>query len=323
MSATKVIAALFILLTESLGGAAAEVSFSAAVSPERVREGQRVTYRVTLVRPAGVATDATFTPPPFANFERLSQPTVKETPLGPQVTREWIYRLRPRRRGRLSIAAAKLTYLDPKTREPRTLRTSELTVQVLPSPPLEDIRDIKPLRPVPHPYRRLWTALSLAGLTFLGLGVGAYALWRHAVSGVPEPTAPPAPLRLPHDLAYEELAALRTDNLIARGDLDAYHLRLADILRRYVAGQYGVSALEMTTSEILSALEERPVPPEAMAYLEAALRHCDRQKFAAYIPSPEEMETAFLHARRFVDTTRFVSPQQAEGWRLSGNKDTT
>src|SRR5690606_40500739 len=71
------------------------------------------------------------------------------------------------------------------------------------------------------------------------------------------PTPPPCPTRRSSDLyeqAQERLQSLETFDLDGAPDVKPFYVDLTDALRAYLAARIGVSALEMTSRELLDTL---------------------------------------------------------------------
>ncbi|MBI4169646.1 MAG: hypothetical protein HY510_06890, partial [Acidobacteria bacterium] len=103
--------------------------------------------------------------------------------------------------------------------------------------------DIKP--PARMPERRMWPwVLAALGL----LGAGAWLWWRRRrrcpAGALEAPAAPPLP---PHETAYAELERLLASGLLERGSVKEFYIELAEILRRYLEGRYGIDTFERTT----------------------------------------------------------------------------
>ena len=62
---------------------------------------------------------------------------------------------------------------------------------------------------------------------------------------------------LPHEVAYEKLAAIETSDWLQRGDMETYHTQIAYVLRQYINARYQIPALELTTTDVLQAMLAR------------------------------------------------------------------
>ncbi|MBW7848272.1 MAG: hypothetical protein H3C41_09360 [Bacteroidales bacterium] len=117
----------------------------------------------------------------------------------------------------------------------------------------------------------------------------------------------------PHELALERLEQLRLERLWQQGQLKEYHTRLSDIVRAYIETEFPVNAVEMTTFEILQALNPLRINEEAMQKLQLALELSDLVKFAKAQPSGMENDMSLNHLADFVrESHQTVKDVQAE-----------
>ena len=185
--------------------------------------------------------------------------------------------------------------------EVTTLSTSEIFVEVESVLPAEgdaaDIRDIKPLQPLPARTPWAWIVGGGAALLLVG-AVVAYLLWRRRR---PTPAAPPIP---PHELAFRQLDALRGTDFSDPEAVRRFHFDVSEVLRQYVEGRFGLNATDLTSEEILPLLGSLPgLQPEPAQQLRRFLAATDRVKFAAFEPTPPEIEHTYELALSFVETT--------------------
>ena len=114
----------------------------------------------------------------------------------------------------------------------------------------------------------------------------------------------PAPVKLPHETALEELEAARV-NFIKNSDVKEYYAGVSDCVRRYIERLFRVRAPEMTTEEFLGSLRESTVLSlDQKDLLKAFLSACDLVKFAKYTPARTEMESVFTAAKKFIEETK-------------------
>jgi hypothetical protein len=177
----------------------------------------------------------------------------------------------------------------------------EITVEVpsLIGESIEEIelKDIKPPMALPVDRRPYYAAAVLAALGFCAWLGRRWSKSRHRR----RPFAPPPP---PHVVAAAALDALRARNLVERGAFKEFYSALADIVRMYMEGRYGLRAPEMTTEEFLTATAKDfrlAVPHQRL--LASFLSECDLVKFARHRPARNDSDNAFAAARRFVDET--------------------
>lgn len=150
-------------------------------------------------------------------------------------------------------------------------------------------------------------AILLAALAVLG--VVMYQRWK---AGKPVlPFIPQKHLLPPYEEAVKSLEALRKAGPSLQGDAKTYYTRLTDIVRRYIWRQYGVGAMEMTSAQILDAVEGNNdiKDTERLSFL---LETADFVKFAKMSTSADENERAMHAAEAFIESNKPVEPNPEE-----------
>jgi hypothetical protein len=164
---------------------------------------------------------------------------------------------------------------------------------------MTDIHDIKPLTSVFLPGsfpKSLW--YLMAGLLLAGLLVGVYRIWRKKQR--PRDISPSEILRPPEVVAREALAALAAAPEIAA---KAYYFRLSAILRAYLSGRFGVDGLEMTTEELLPAVERLGIDRTLKSGIKDFLLFSDPVKFADFSASMSRRNSDLEFVSGFVKQT--------------------
>ncbi len=162
---------------------------------------------------------------------------------------------------------------------------------------------------VQHPLiqRKREILWGLAGLMGLAVAIAAWTLLRRRMAAPPPPLPPDAQ-------ALAMLDQLAAEELIAKRQIKEFYSRLSDTVRDYLGTLFGFDGLEMTTSELLEALEGKPVPPEVREEITAVLQEADLVKFARYRPATPVCERALQRAREII--RRLPPPRAAtEGGR--------
>lgn len=276
------------------------VSLTAQARPTVVTVGDRILYRLAVVAPESATVSF---PPVGGTMGEFSVVGRGQASAGEAVDglREHsiLYRLAVYGTGDTFIPPVKVVLREGEG-DPVELGSGAIAVRVesvLDDDP-KDIKDIKP--PIGIPYvtgkAYLWLLLAAAGAA-----LAAVILVRRARRKArPEAPAPP-----PHVCAYEELRRILAMDLIARGRVKEYYIRLSGTLRRYVEGRFGLRAPERTTEEFLEeARLSGRLDAGARTLVGDFLEQCDRVKFARYSPGAEECEKAYRSATRFVDETK-------------------
>ena len=116
----------------------------------------------------------------------------------------------------------------------------------------------------------------------------------------------------PYEAAIAGLEQLKEEHLCESGREKEYYTRLTDILRRYLDGRFGINAMEMTSSQILRALEKQPDTREHKSMMQRVLEMADFVKFAKMRPMPDDNVASWNRAAQFVEETKPAPEPVAE-----------
>lgn len=147
-------------------------------------------------------------------------------------------------------------------------------------------------------------------ILLLALLLAAAAVWawlRYKKEGT---VLPRKPEPSPYETAVKALKTLKTKNLWEQGLEKEYFTQLTDILRVYLDRRFGINAMEMTTREIMAALNKSDVR-DKKEYIRQILSVADFVKFAKVRPLPADNIEAFDNAVRFVEETKPVVQQES------------
>ncbi len=165
--------------------------------------------------------------------------------------------------------------------------------------------DIKPPRGIPLKFGEIggWFALAAGIAALIALGIWLSVRYRRYIPFIGQKPQVP-----PHIVAIQQLEALKHQKLPQNNKHKQYYSGITDILREYMKGRFGISAMEMTTDEILAAVEaprkEGLVDNRRYADLKNILKTADLVKFAKLVPDDEETEAAYYGAYYFVEETK-------------------
>ena len=180
----------------------------------------------------------------------------------------------------------------------------------------QSIYDVKDLHNLPFRLGEILTYLIRGAAALLLLAAAAWGLVRWLRSrgkriGDLFRPAPPLP---PHVAAIQALEALHNQKLWQNNRHKQYYSGITDILRTYIAARWEIGAMEMTSDEIIAAMQPVELPDKARMDLTAILRVADLVKFAKAAPEAEENEACYLKAYYFVEETKLVEEDApAEG----------
>lgn len=178
-----------------------------------------------------------------------------------------------------------------------------LTVNTVPVDTAKEIIDIKPVMRTPFSFKEIKHELIIGSLILLIIAISIWLFIRYKKN---QPLFVPRKIQEPpHIIALKELDKLRSEKLWQNNQVKLYYTRLTDILRQYITGRFNVNAMEMTTDEILSSLEDelnRDI--ELKTSFTRLLVTADMVKFAKEVPLPEDNDLSLLSAYSFVNRTK-------------------
>jgi hypothetical protein len=147
--------------------------------------------------------------------------------------------------------------------------------------------------PVPRPR---WPLYAVAGAI---VAVVALTWLLRRMRRAPAP-ARPLPTRPPHEVALADLDALERSSLVAEGNFRTFFYTVTDIVRVYFEQEFRIGAPEMTSSELLAALQEASFPVPLCDQVRRWITACDLVKYASQRPRGEHCQTAITLARAIV-----------------------
>ena len=201
------------------------------------------------------------------------------------------------------IPAYKFAFAIDNIRDTISSQELFLTVNTLPVDTAKEIMDIKPVMSTPFSFSEIKTEIIIGVIVLAVLALLIWILIRYRKN---KPIfVPRKPQEPPHVTALRALDALRAEKLWQNNQVKLYYTRMTDILRAYIFGRFGINAMEITSEEILSALEmELNTDMELKTSFTKLLVQADMVKFAKEEPLPQENEISLLSAYTFVNRTK-------------------
>jgi len=169
------------------------------------------------------------------------------------------------------------------------------TPPAAPAPdPLAGLRGIAPPVDVPWPPW-VWWAIGVGAVVTLTLLIWLIVWLARRKPATPPPT--------PRQIALRELEELRAH--IRELDPYAFSVRVSDVLRTYVSGQFELHATTQTSPEFLASIVDSPRFSSVDRQLLATfLERCDMLKFARIEAHAEENGELLGSAAAFVQGPR-------------------
>jgi len=278
-------------------------------SPAVVKLGEPLTLRVRLESPAPGA--RLMGPPAPLSVGDLDVLKSQELVTG-QDSLGWELSLALFRTGDLTLPALPFRLETAGGPVPVVVRPYRLSVTPTVEPDsaaTAQIQDIK--GPLTQPLQWRWMRVGIAAAVLVLLAVGTW--WWRRRRALREAEAIPVELRLPPEvIAMRELDELEREALPGRGQLKEHYARLSLIVRAYMERRFRLPAVESTTYEIETSLQDtRVLDAERSREVLTLLDDADLVKFAKFHPADGAPADALGRARRWVEVTKSLARPEA------------
>lgn len=203
--------------------------------------------------------------------------------------------------GEFVLSPVQIQYADAQG-QTQTLQTDPIYITVKSVAEGEektDIRGVKSVVQIPAKYLR-WVMAGSGTLLFAALALALFYLLRRRSAGISEEERV-------HNIEDETLSQLMTlfdSDLIRRGKIKEYYLKLSEILKVYFERRFHIPAVEATTFEIQRELKEKETDPALQAMIHEVLEFADLAKFAKWKPEPTEIIKTNQKAKQIVELAR-------------------
>lgn len=176
------------------------------------------------------------------------------------------------------------------------------------------IVDIKPLQQTPFTFKELLSYILSPTAFFIWMGlivvvVAVFVVLKYRKRAKQEDKKDLEP---PHVRAIRELEQIEAEKLWQNGKHKLYYTRLTDVVREYIEDRYGISAMEMTSQELMQALKSINLSDRDRKRLEMLLPLSDLVKFAKWNTSADENSDAYNCAYYFVEDTKEVEEPEVK-----------
>ncbi len=222
----------------------------------------------------------------------------------------WLFRLAAFELGSLTVPPLRLRYRNPGEEDWLFVETPEQSVEVVTTiaGPEEEPADIRRGFTLPRelgPWLALGTALLAAAAAALLL---RRYLRRRARATVPAASGS-VPRRPPYERWREALEALLRSGLLESGRIKEFHVRIAEIVKRYLGETLHFDAIDRTTWEVMEDLRAAAAPEPLRSETELFLDACDRVKFAKHLPESGERDRTVESAWKILELVRPQPPE--------------
>jgi hypothetical protein len=275
--------------------AIASVSVSADVEPKTATIGDRIRYVITIRGDEGEKIDPAvrlLKPEPFEVVDvELSKERTPEVVVG-VIT----FTLVPFETGNLKLPPYIYEWTGPAG-ETKSAVTGDVFLNVktvLDEGGGEPGRDVIAGEAEPAPDWKEYIAPVLILVAVIALVLYLIRRWRRKR----DEEALRKIILTPYELAIKELEGIEKEDLYSTGRVKVYFSSISDAVRRYIEGEFGTNAMELTTYEL-----SRDFPSPLAVFSESVIRlleECDSVKFAKAMPDRGEADEALKGAFGFV-----------------------
>jgi hypothetical protein len=277
-----------------------EVTYEASMDKEKAKVGENVQYLIT-VNFGQRTMVPNITAPTFNQFTVVNEyqtvQTKGEEPDKFQVLKK-IWLLRPEEPGKLSIAAAIITFQDPTS---NLLKNGKTQIQFLAVEPAENSPAASPAsaagapaNPAAAPVFRQPLMLALAGGVVLVVLLLVFLVLRRPAS---------------RQASAEDEALRGLEKAIGHAEqenLEAYYAALTRVFLGYLQNKFAVDGDVLSTPALLAQMQACGFGAQVLAELEKFLKTADRAKFAGYVPNEDEMIVLHGIVKNFIEAGRRI-----------------
>jgi len=276
------------------------VDLKVKVDKDKITIGDKVKYEVIVEYDNGVEIE------PYAPGKNLGEFEVKDykvdiprkTKSGRFVSRA-VYTIATFTTGEFTIPALKIKYKGAD-KQKKEIASDEIKINVesvKPSP--NDTDDIRPLKG-PAEIKSWFFAWLLAASVLLVSAVAAFIYFKKKKRKEEKPALPPRPAE---EIAKDALKTLKEMQLVEKGLIKEYYIRLSDILRTYIENRYRIFAMDRTTWELFQEMRSKRMERRHVDRINNFLEDCDMVKFAKYTPGQKEIDETYKRAEEIIDAT--------------------
>ena len=157
-----------------------------------------------------------------------------------------------------------------------------------------------------------WEPAFWMSVVFVLVCVLAYYLWTRLKENKPVIARVRIIKKIPpHQRALKEIEGIKANRMAAQEDQKTYYTLLTDVLRKYIKERFGFNAMEMTSSEIISRLQQEG-DKKMTDELKELFTTADLVKFAKYSTLINENDANLVNAVAFINTTKLENQPTVE-----------
>lgn len=198
---------------------------------------------------------------------------------------------------------------DSMETSPLSLKVSTLQVDTT----KQDLYDIKPIYSAPINWKEIAFYVLIGLLIIAIICVIVWYVRKRKNKAIEEAEILPV-VENPYEHAMQELNRIKDEKIWQQGRVKEFYTDVTTVLRFYLKYRFHIEAMEMTSDEILDAMEDVAnfENGEAKENLKQILRLADLVKFAKWTPSFNEHDMMLSNAFNFVNITKEIIEQTEE-----------
>ncbi len=296
---------IILVLTFSFNLFAQEISVTASTDTTDYLIGDQIHYSLFIKMDKDVYIINPFFRDSLKNIDvlEISDPVAEENEDGKSVKYKYI--LSRFDSAQIKIPPIKIEYRTKSDSTLKSVLSNSVTFNVhrMNVAMEEEIKDIKP--PI-RLFNYLFIIYILIVLIALVIG---YFIYRKYFKNKPQPLIKPKIEKIPlHQLTLHKLDQLEKEELWQKGFVKDYHSKITEIIREYFEKQFGLPALERTTTESLKLLSKHPLGIKVLDITSQFFSNADLVKFAKFTPLETVNNEMMTQAKEIV--TKTISVQK-------------
>lgn len=298
----KIIFIIFIISYSYITVKAQNISVKASVGTTDFQVGDFIPYTIKVTHLQAVSIVPPLVKDSLKGIELIKSFPVSNEETDNKVVTTYKYVLAKYDSGDVHIPPVAINYCPKGSKAAEKILSNPVffTVHTLNVNPQADIKDVKEPLKIPLNWKLvlLWI---LIGLVLVAAGIYAYLYYKKKRAqklGIVIEVK-----REPHEIALESLRLLEEKKLWQQNLVKEYHSEITEIIRQYFNNRFKVSALELTTSELLYELEQVPDAKKILDTTTGFLDNADLVKFAKFIPISSVNEEMMKQAYDIVYST--------------------
>ena len=157
-----------------------------------------------------------------------------------------------------------------------------------------------------------WEPAFWLSILFVLVCVVAYYLWTRLKENKPVIARVRIVKKIPpHQRALKEIEDIKASRMSVQENPKEYYTLLTNVLRKYIKERFGFNAMEMTSSEIISRLQQEG-DKKMTDELKELFITADLVKFAKYSTLINENDANLVSAVSFINTTKLENQPTVE-----------